>query len=124
MTNRGRFGRHNDDSLGMNRGRRIAPARGNYVAAKTELQYVYRCAACNTERRVSFGERSAPVRLSKWLPPGWTLLRCESLVQDEPKDLGPPLPGPMAFWLCGVCTTTPEESKAIAVLRHPIRLVP
>lgn len=88
--------------------------RGEYVATTQELQYVYRCAACKTERRVSFGKNNAPVRLLTGMPAGWVMLNCQSMNQNVP----------MHFWLCSGCAATPEESRALAALRHPIRILP
>lgn len=89
--------------------------RGEYIAGH-ELRYVYRCAACQAARQVSFGKTSAPVRLLDGMPAGWVVLKCE-LLQDDAR-------APMCFWLCSACTATPDESRALAVLRHPIRILP
>lgn len=89
--------------------------RGEYVA-NHELRYVYRCAGCWAARHVSFGRTSAPVRLLDKLPPGWAILECESM---DPADRN----APVLFWLCSACAETPEESRALAVMRHPIRIV-
>lgn len=98
----------------MNEGRRIARgARGRYEARRTELQYVYRCAACEAQRRVSLGNADAPVRLKDSLPPGWVILQC--VAEDT---------APLTFWLCPGCASTPAESHALAALRHPIRVLP
>lgn len=87
--------------------------RGEYVATPQDLQYVYRCAACCAERRVSFGRMNAPVRLLTGLPAGWMMLNCESTDQNVP----------MHLWLCSGCAATPEESRALAAMRHPIRIL-
>ena len=91
----------------------VRDRRGEYVAG-AELQYVYRCAACGAERWRSFGRLNAPVRLLTGLPAGWVMLNCESSDQNVP----------MHFWLCSGCAATPEESRALAALRHPIRILP
>ena len=97
--------------------------RGEYGAG-AELRYVYRCAACCAERQVSFGKTSAPVRLSSKLPSGWVPLPCESLARPI-ESLDPPSTNlPLMLWLCSGCAATPEESRAVAALRHPIRILP
>jgi hypothetical protein len=42
------------------------------------------------------------------------VLNCESTDSNAP----------LAFWLCSGCAATPDESRALAALRHPIRVVP
>jgi len=84
--------------------------RGEYLAGH-ELRYTYRCAACQTSRQVSFGKwESAPVRLREGMPAGWVLLECEPLEATSAL---------ICCWLCATCAATPDESRALAVLRHP-----
>lgn len=90
-------------------------------APKVErMRRVYRCAACEAEAHaawVSAGE------FSKMAPPpvGWEALSCDILV--EAVRALPRLPVVhWVYWLCPSCAATPDESRALAVLRHPIRL--
>jgi hypothetical protein len=72
--------------------------------------YVFRCAACPAAQRLEF-------RGSDWysqlhagaLPTGWSFFNASTA-----RTAGTPV----RFWLCPVCTATPEESRAVAALRH------
>ena len=96
------------------------------MAKLDRLRYVFRCAACEATERVAIktvveGERAEPMYQPLWdaAPTGWTMLACESLelwTTAEQKM-------PMTFWLCPACSATPERSRALAALRHPIRIL-
>lgn len=79
-------------------------------------RHVYRCAACTAECPVEFGPSQRPIRLRDNMPPGWTFLNVELLRETQH-------PVRFDFWLCASCSKTPQESRALAALRHPIRIL-
>jgi hypothetical protein len=75
------------------------------------VRYTFRCAACPEEYSTTI-DPIAPRSILNALPREWTLF-CATLASL-----------PLGLCLCPECSKTPDESKVLAALRHPLWVPP
>lgn len=88
------------------------------------IRFTYRCAACGLENpstvELRRGHRRRPSavtrdRLLASLPEGWTALWCVSTKTDD-------VAAKWNLWFCPACSETPDQSRVVAAMRHPVRI--